>query len=422
MSNRTGTIRLLFSRILLLLGLILGLTGCQYRNLAADTNSECLPNKGKDHFTNKRFDPGSAARPSKAPILKVIEFTGNGEFVDRCQWSDLLYELRGSPARQAPSDRSKFMVLYVHGWKHDASEMDLDLQEFSALIAKLTTSVAASDPVSDVIGVYVAWPGLSTKVPVLNNLSFWSRKGAADRVSAAANFSKIISSIASVRVQRHNRNDFIVGIGHSFGARILFSSVAPLLMHELQMKHPGLIRPSYQNIDGVIDLTILINPAFEATRFTAFHATRRWQEEFGKDQEPILLAVSTANDQATKVAFPIGQVLGSRWDERERTTLGNYTEYITHRLDRSPRSALNAGNKLPWYNDFCIEKLCLYKKPKPGDQERNPFIVATTTGDVLNGHSDIWKDSFQTWLWGFIEVVRKRKAIGVVDSAPLAAH
>lgn len=374
------------------------ISACTHRNLTADTRHECEFGSGVDRVTRQAFDPETATRPSPAPIVKVVEFTDNGEIADRCQWSDALYEVRGNRSIDGKFDRAKLLVVYVHGWKHDGSRGDTDLGHFTNLVTTLGASQQAGN--RDVVGIYAAWPGLETSVPVIENLTFWGRKGAADRVSAAANFSKFLSAISSIRVQRDNPNDFIVGIGHSFGARILFSVASPLLLHQVQQSHPGKRLAPYKRIDGFIDLTVLLNPAFEATRYTAFDTVRRWQETFDDNQGPLILTVATDNDYATKFAYPTGQVVGTRWDERERTTMGNYSEFFTHTISRTPSSAV-AGPSTAWYDNFCKDELCLVRRA--GDrQPRNPFLVATTDRSVLDGHNGIWSEAFQRWLTLFI--------------------
>jgi hypothetical protein len=375
---------------------------CVQRTLPADLRHECTYMGGRNPLTGKAFDPETATRPSPEPIVKILEFTDDGEVVDRCQWSDVLYEI------QSNKDLPKLVIFYVHGWKHDASQGDDDLQNFTKFIGTLTRDEHTANKARSVIGVYVAWPGKSTDLPGIENLTFWSRKGAADRVSEASNFTKFISASNSIRCKRNNPDDFIVGIGHSFGARILFSSISPLLIYNLQMSHPGRRFSPYKPTVGPIDLTILLNPAFEASRYTAIDASRRLQETFSAEQEPLLLTISTTNDDATKIAFPIGQIIGSRTHIRERTTLGNYSPYFTHSLGANAFPVPNARFNGRWYDHFCTDSLCLERNDldiQPG----NPFLVATTGKSVLNGHSGIWNEPFAGWLVHFIENVDLRE-------------
>jgi hypothetical protein len=69
--------------------------------------------------------------------LKVIRLTRLGEFVDRCELSDVLYELnwdrplshgvRGPRFDPAKPKLPKLAVLYIHGWMHTlATKMKIE--------------------------------------------------------------------------------------------------------------------------------------------------------------------------------------------------------------------------------------------------------------------------------------------------------
>lgn len=383
------------------------LSGCLSRDMDAGDQYECGYMKGIDPATGKYFDPETTVRPSPKPIVKRVEFTDEGEVVDRCQWSDALYEVRGKPS--VKQRNSKLVILYVHGWKHDGDPDDEDLHHFTQFIKVLDGLESVRVQRRDVVGIFLSWPGKALNVPAMDNLSFWSRKGGADRVSTAGNVTKFISSVSNVSRQQGSQSDFVVGVGHSFGARILFSSVAPVLLHALAMSHPGERFGTYSEVRGSVDLTVLLNPAFEASRFTAIDASRRPQERFSNAQQPILISISTENDSATRLAFPLGQVMGTRWKQRERTTLGNYEPYRTHHLLQATAPSPIGG---VWYDNFCQQSLCLVRDdPVAG----YPFLVAKTDSNVLDGHNGIWSTSFQKWLASFIETASdKRSGSGAV--------
>ncbi|QXH55112.1 hypothetical protein [Pseudomonas maumuensis] len=384
----------------------LGAVGCLSRHLPPDNDQiKCEHGGGFDPFTNSSFDPGSKARLDANPLLRVVEFTDDGEFVNRCQLSDVIYAVRGTPratGTQIPPVKvrtPKLVVIYIHGWKHDADTQDNDVLQFQTLLKQLKTLESHRDKPRDVVGIFIGWPGRALDVPILDNLSFWGRKGGADRVAAAGNVAKLLSSIRSVSCLEEASEDFIVGIGHSFGGRVLYTATAPMFINALAMSHPGNKNMHYEQISGVIDLTILLNPAFEASRYTALAASRRYQETLGNSQQPVLLTVSTDNDLATRYAFPTGQILGTRWRERERTTLGNHQPYQTHTLSSS--EGLPASGENFWYDSFCQSNICLKNKDTISGY---PFIVASTDATVLNGHNGIWSEDFKSWLSNFIEV------------------
>jgi len=374
------------------------LVGCAPRQLA-DLSYECGFNKGIDRRSGKPFDPERADRPSPAPIVKVVRFTDQGELVDRCEVSDALYEVRGL----SPTDRDAgkaplggaLIVLYIHGWKHDGESQDSDLLRFTDFVEKLQAAEQAG-LARTVVGLYLAWPGASIKIPVVENLTFWDRKRAADRVISAAYISKFISGVHNVLRQRQRSDDFFVTIGHSFGARILYTATSQILLHSMQLAHPGRRFEPYGLIHGLSDLTVLLNPAFEAATYTSLDASRRWQERFSGDQQPLLLTIATDNDWATSYAYPLGQTLAFEWDLRQQVTLGNYEDYVTHDL-----SEATEGSGV-WFDHYCRGKLCLNRRPSAVGQPGFPFILARTNSSILNGHNGIWEEQFQTWLIGFI--------------------
>ena len=392
--------------------LLMSLSGCTHTPTNADINTSCERSLPGSRWTGP--DPYDIPRPTPSPIVRKLDLSDNGELMDRCQWTDILVEIRGGPNLASGKDRAKFVVFYVHGWKHNSSPADTDLTNFTALIASL--SAAKKDSGQDVVGVFIGWPGASSPVPVLKNFTFWDRKNAADRAIAVANVTKLLGAAANIKRLRRDPRDFITAIGHSFGARILFSSVAPVLLHNQSMAHPG-SEGIYDVFYGAANLTILLNPAFEASRFSAFNSNRRTEEQYNRAQEPTLLTISTSNDYPTRFAFPAGQILTGRWTERERTTLGNYEDYVTHALQRTSAPAPR-DKDVRWFDQFCdgsggahgkAESLCLTRtaaEKQPG----NPFLVARTDGEILDGHNGIWKDTFQTWLIKFIEETERAQA------------
>jgi len=389
----------------------LSLSGCQHGKLTADDRKECPYNGAIDRASREHFDPESEPRPSKSPIVKVIEFTEEGELHDRCQWSDAIFEIRGGNQRIAKDKKSKFVVIYVHGWKHNAEESDSDLKNFTSWIKNMSDKGAEN---TDVVGIYVSWPGQSIPLPIFDNLTFWGRKGAADRVSIGGNFSKFLSAVENVRRQRKNDDDFIVGIGHSFGARILFSAASPIILHELQTHHPGERFGIYKPFKGVLDFTILLNPAFDAARYTAFDSTRRWQEKFHQRQQPILLSIATENDYATRFAFPLGQLIGTRWHEREKITLGNYTNYTTHEIKISSESKFSSEYEDNWYSHFCSNNVCL-ERTRADDRATSPFLVAKTNSSIIDGHNGIWGETIQSFVADFLRKIRQESRMVVSE-------
>lgn len=377
---------------------------------AADAvQRQCRPTGG-------RADPSTRSRPSTDPARFVIQYTDTGALVDRCALTDALQELE--------TDSAKVVLLYVHGWKHSGDSEDGDLKEFDALLAKARTSLDSSGDKRQVIGLFVAWNGKSWSLPVLREFTFWGRKKAADTVSQSAAVTRLIGAVRHIRETAKLEREragvraeaLTVFVGHSFGARLLFTAVSQVLIYELQQVHPGNAGSTYRKLNGPSTLTVLLNPAFEASLYAAFDAERRVQEQFDSNQHPVLLTVSTRNDWATKYAYPMGQWVGLDRAPMKRLTVGNYQPFITHSLSRRKMEP-EAHLRVAWYDEYCCAGLCLAREP--GDpQPGNPFLVASTDRSVLDGHNGIWSLTFVEWLWAFARAVENGRSEGTGPSVP----
>jgi len=349
---------------------------------------------------------------SPSGIVRVIRLTDDGEFADRCELTDVLYEIRNP-------NKSELVVWYIHGWKHNARDRDSDLQAFRLLVDVLASQQRELGENSrHVVGVYVGWDG-AVGPRLLRSLTFWNRKRAADRISQSAVLTRIFASMKFARMEAGNEitsRDLTIMIGHSFGARILYSATCQVLLDKVESRHPGRRKASYGEIKGQVDLIMLLNPAFEASMFTAMHTIRRtqWSEAMGLEQKPLLLAISTNNDRATRWAFPLGQYLEFATRKRQCVTLGNYDPYITHTL-KAVSEADSASPDGFWFDRFTASGLQL--KQKEGcTQLGNPFIVARTTPDIIDGHSNIWTEPLRNWVICFLRRLQEPAVVSAIPS------
>src|SRR5205085_3819812 len=123
-------------------------------------------------------------------------------------------------------------------------------------------------------------------------------------------------------------------------------------------------------------------------------------ERIHPTQQPLLLAISTENDCATGTAFPLGQRLEFARRDRQRQALGSYEQYITHSLERITPSDASTTTEEFWYDHFESGGLQLVRRTvrQPG----NPFLIARTTSDVINGHNGIWGEALRKWIVAFV--------------------
>ena len=212
-----------------------------------------------------RPDPSTITRPRYVGKVLKIRLTDDGEFVDRCELTDVLFELNWDwqnpayPAKWRPPNYPdarplpKFAVLYIHGWKHTASNDDDDFKSFTTLISQLAQ---ANQSKKQVLGVYVGWNAASKLPPFdlfpFNNLTFGLKRQLRTEIARSTVITRILSSINSIlsELEDRNANQFI-SIGHSFGARMLFSATAQALIYDTENSHPGYPNGTYKNIRGI---------------------------------------------------------------------------------------------------------------------------------------------------------------------------
>ena len=375
------------------------------------------PSQDRCEPKSAKSDPDHTLRPTPGDV-KVIHLANDGQFLDRCELTDALYELnwdvergeitnanerqRRPKVKPGAESRPRLTLLYVHGWKHDASDTDSDLVAFKKLVKILDKRYRDE---KQVLGVYVTWNALNGW-GIFDNLSFWSKKRIADRISQSAVVTKIIASIGAMRQRDEKRFDQLIVIGHSFGARMVFSAMSQPLVAAVARSHPGARHNRYEVIPGSADAIILLNPAFEASLYTALEGFCRETEKFSDYQPPLLVSISTDNDGATRNLFPIGQWLAMFRTEAEKTTLGNFGRYRTHTLTADSTDCPNTEFEA-LSEGFAAAELCLTRDQVPSHAngkrcEHNPFLVAGTTEKVINGHNGIWGKKFSAWMSAFL--------------------
>jgi pimeloyl-ACP methyl ester carboxylesterase len=376
---------------------------------------ECLPTGVKgDPENDVTGDPDHTDRPNPGAV-RIIRLTNDGLFFNRCELTDALYELNwekprpyGLPRRKPDAvDLPRLTVLYVHGWKHSASREDDDRKAFTNLVKDLHKKYENK---KQVLGVYVSWNALND-LGAFDHLSFWSKKTVADRISQSGVVTKIVATIGALRRADRDKFDQFIAIGHSFGARILFAATNHALIAEAARAHPGRLVGEYQIMAGSADSVILLNPAFEASIYTALQSFCRRKELFPADQAPLLVSISTNNDEATENLFPLGQKLAMYRSSEVTKTLGNFEAYRSHSLRRDDKGVCLP--EAPLTESFAANGLCLERLPDVVDPDpsktnrfcpKNPFLVADTTKDIIDGHNGIWDEEkpFREWLFALI--------------------
>jgi hypothetical protein len=415
--------------------------------------------------------------------LGVIELSDDGHVYNFIQEEKVLQRLRevalGGSGKAVDVTKSPGAVVltFVHGWHHRAKVCDNNLACFRRVLQ--TLSQANERPV---FGVYIGWRGdsLHGKASVL---TFFDRKNTAQNIGHEGGREVLLKLDEEYR----SLNDTIkngtahpvtmVTAGHSFGGALVYSAVEAALVRELpnpdgrgsvhvvgkfgvkcgdQTIRP--IRP------GIGDLVVLVNPAFEASRYEQFAADVTAPGVYSKKQMPVLLTVASEADSAVKTAFPAGRIVYFSifpWRYRQMSDIigaGHYDPQTTHDLvvaDNSgkeihpgPLKAVTPPEADQKTIDRCHLDIkdehdyatCACEYPVPTnlailDAQKNvppltlsggavrttpdemivlksrqsgwdthaPFIVARAAPDIISQHSDIYTPRFVTFLAAYIK-------------------
>lgn len=228
---------------------------------------------------------------------------------------------------------SNYVLVFIHGWRHDASIGDSDvanLRMYAAHAARFISDRSAIDSAYQdmrVTAVYVGWRGARTDENWLARnipggaalgtasaiLTLFDRKPVSEAIapsalSALRAIENTLGLDAYLELPRKQKNKMIV-FGHSLGGNTLMTALGDDLVKKVALHEPG----SYmQPVLG--DLVVLINPASEASKWTAIQRTlwrrlalingeRRKGEAyeashsfFRDDQRPIYLSVTAARN------------------------------------------------------------------------------------------------------------------------------
>lgn len=390
---------------------------------------------------------------NKTPVdyfLGFVEFDDQGWFHDPAQLQNIFQSL--SEDHRATGNQY-LIVVYAHGWKHNAALDDADVGHFQNLLERLVLMERASFAAAQrsekkektgarkVVGIYLGWRGASLTLPVLQNLTFWERKHAAERVGERSvkqalvdinQFKKRLNRCGTAaecdgddRPASANDTQLIL-MGHSFGGLVMYQALhTELLERARHIRKPSASEYGYDLAKSFGDFVLLINPAFEGAAYEALFEAAH-SRCYASEQRPVMAIATSEGDWATGTVFPIGRaytIFQSAPRDGERDTVfravGHLDRYRTHRLTQEPgpegeetqptepspaeaQTALQAiidsnNEDGPLLSPETKEKtyhrakLTRYEKKQP---DYLPYLVIQSDTNMIKDHNDIWNDNF----------------------------
>src|SRR3989440_430335 len=366
----------------------------------------------------------SAANPHNSVVtgsgykLAFIEFGEQGSYQDTTQLTNAVELVE-------KTDRP-LVITYVHGWQNNAESGDVE--KFSGLLARLNSAPAIRDAGFNVVGIYLAWRGRFTPVPVLKELSFWNRKAAAERIASNYDCYDAIAAISEAARKHGTANQYTVLLGHSFGGLIVEPSVAHAINAEIH-GHASAERSL------PADLILVVNPAADSIL-----ARQMISALYVRDTEntrPMFVSITSSSDIATGLFFPIGTGLGSTTKafnkvpapgkaknlESERafytSTPGHNQFLINHVTEKLPETidshglpALETNLKHNLIGDvFTLDApngmLELWKIKRVGDVDV-PYWDVKVDPSIIKNHGDLWNERAEAMMAAIFRIANPK--------------
>lgn len=308
------------------------------------------------------------------------------------------------------------MVVFIHGWKHNADREDGNVVSFSKALANLSKSGVLNK--RKLVGVYVGWRGQSLHGLGSENVTYWDRKAVAEEVGRGG-VTELLTQLE--QIDRKDKN-FLVIVGHSFGGAITLSALHDQLVERLHNQQAG------HSARAFGDAVIMLNPAIEANQGLLLKENSFKVGASGARAAPLLYVISSQGDTATHGAFPLGQWLGVnltwsqvtldrtyngvpfklREEELDTTAIGNYSLFRTALLE-DPECPVTQSGEQPEaqpkvvedtkVGDWNFKSYCTADGnnadpalPRMPCYSNEPVNFIYTSKSFMDNHNDIFND------------------------------
>ncbi len=227
-----------------------------------------------------------------------------------------------------------YVVVYIHGWHHNADVRNLDPRnnaiKFPFLMARQVDTLKrmaldGRSPMPQVLGIYVGWRGEAYTDPVRRFFSIDDRSKAADAIGNAGVLKSDLLAIANATRARDSSTSRMVVIGHSLGGRMATS----MFKQDLEAGQPQPLGPG--------TLIVTLNAAVGADCFDGVF------KEGGKNPNaprPTWINITSEDDTATDEVYSAAKLFGlvnscNPSSPASEKTIGHYRSYFRQVVDQA---------------------------------------------------------------------------------------
>ncbi|MEO0512662.1 MAG: hypothetical protein AAF108_07170 [Planctomycetota bacterium] len=321
--------------------------------------------------------------------LAIIEFDEFGMLWDRDQLEDAISLIE---RRNEASERGIVVFTYTHGWMNNAdqSRSESDLTRFRDWTAGLAGRLQDQGELAPdhVVGVYLAWRGATTRLPLVSTATFWDRRRTAERVASYP----MLETLIRIKTAGQSRSDSkVIVSGHSMGGLILTKTLAPSLNALLLHQGEG-------GVSKLTNMLVTHNPAFDGLSTYQFieylklnGVTAELRTGDGSVEPapgPIMLSITSEADWVTRLAYSAGQIVGHR-STNFRSTLGEGTPSQGYLATRALGHVDHLISHRAWVEDGEVKL-----ERVPGAYNDTPYWIVQVSEEICRDHGDIFNDRY----------------------------
>jgi pimeloyl-ACP methyl ester carboxylesterase len=387
-----------------------------------------------EQLTTRQFDPTQVNSDEVWPYrLTFVEFDDRGEMFARSQLTTALQEIAKAKAEAAAKGVKPVVVVFVHGWKNNASESSGNVWGFRQMLAGLSLQYNRAP----VVGVYIGWRGAVISAPILKEFTFFDRRRKSQNLPNAHMVEALLKIMQQTKGVNFDDSAISLLIGHSFGGAVLETALTETLLG--MVVKAGATGPMRWPATAIV----FINEAQQASRsyqlIEALHENLPSRD--GRDsclpsqaravseqeanqipEPPAIISISSTGDYATRALYPATQAIlrpfnSLRHYQKDQpnflgfdsqtpmffNTTAHMRSFQSHLMGPADDPDVAAAEMLckPFVRTT-VDGIPYSIVERPEARNRTPYWVMHTPASIVPDHSTIFTPAFTSLLITFI--------------------